>query len=255
MPFQIFKSTSLPSRHLYPMAELPFYIDLLFILTVGLTLILFLRASYFSKKLLIILLSWLAVQGMLSFKGFYLDSNIFPPRFMFTLIPPFITMIVLFSTRKGKTWIDSFNIQSITLLHVVRIPVELVLYLISVHHLIPLLMTFEGWNFDILSGITAPLIYYFVFKTHSLNKKALLIWNFVCLAFLINIVLLAILSAPSPYQRFAFDQPNRALYYFPYIWLASVIVPLVLFSHLVAIRRLSIEIIKERKMEKKVVGV
>ena len=228
------------------MPDLPIYIDLLFILTVAATFILFLKTTYFSKKLLIILLSWIAAHGMLAFKGFYLDSNIFPPRFMFTLVPPIIVMILLFSTRKGKTWIDGLNIQWLTLIHIVRIPVELVLYLISLHQLVPTLMTFEGRNYDIISGITAPLVYYFTFVTHTFNKIVLLFWNIVCLALLINIVVLAILSAPSPYQKFAFDNPNRALYYFPFIWLASVIVPLILFSHLASIRKLAIEWKQER---------
>ena len=221
------------------MSDLPIYIDLLFIATVAVTFILFLKTTYFSKKLLIILLSWMAAHAILAIKGFYLDSNIFPPRFMFTIIPPIIVIILLFSTRKGKIWIDGLNIKWLTWIHIVRIPVELVLFLISLHQLVPTLMTFEGRNYDILSGLTTPFIYYFTIKNRS-NRKLLLFWNIVCLALLFNIVVLAILSAPSPYQRFAFDRPNRALYYFPYIWLSSVIVPLVLFSHLASIRKIII---------------
>ncbi|HVF96549.1 MAG TPA: hypothetical protein VM871_04480, partial [Flavisolibacter sp.] len=37
---------------------------------------------------------------------------------------------------------------------------------------------------------------------------------------------------------FAFDQPNIAVLYFPFIWLPSFIVPVVLLSHLVCIRQL-----------------
>jgi hypothetical protein len=232
------------------MPDLPIYIDLLFIATVAATFLLFLKTTYFSKKLIIILLSWMIAQGMLAFKGFYLDSNIFPPRFMFTIIPPVIVIILLFTTKKGKVWVDGLNIKWLTWIHIVRIPVELALYLISLHQLIPTLMTFEGRNYDIISGITTPFIYYFTLKNNGSKKKLLLIWNVVCLGLLINIVVLAILSAPSPYQKFAFDQPNRALYYFPFIWLSSVIVPLVLFSHLASIRKLAMELKKEKMMKK-----
>jgi hypothetical protein len=68
---------------------------------------------------------------------------------------------------------------------------------------------------------------------------ALLAWNFLCLGLLINIVFTALLSAPFPFQRFAFDQPNIALAYFPFTWLPCWIVPLVLLSHLVSIRKLA----------------
>jgi len=99
-------------------------------------------------------------------------------------------------------------------------------------------MTFEGRNFDILSGITAPVIYYFGFKGKGLNTKLLLTWNFICLTLLINIVINAILSVPFSFQKFGFDQPNIALLYFPFIWLPCCIVPLVLLAHLASIRKL-----------------
>jgi hypothetical protein len=44
-------------------------------------------------------------------------------------------------------------------------------------------------------------------------------------------------------QQFGFDQPTVAVLYFPFIWLPGIVVPLVYFSHLVAIRRL----LKERR--------
>jgi len=70
----------------------------------------------------------------------------------------------------------------------------------------------------------------------KLNRYALLIWNFICLALLLNIVFNAILSVPGVFQKFAFDQPNLAILAFPFALLPSVLVPLVLFSHLASIR-------------------
>jgi hypothetical protein len=99
-------------------------------------------------------------------------------------------------------------------------------------------MTFEGRNFDVFSGITAPFIAYFGFRKKTLNRKIILAWNFICLALLVNIVVNAFLSAPTPVQQFAFDQPNIAILYFPFSWLPTFIVPVILFGHLVSIRRL-----------------
>lgn len=58
------------------------------------------------------------------------------------------------------------------------------------------------------------------------------------LGLLINIVIRALLSFPSPMQQLAFDQPNRAIIYFPFIWLPTVVVPIILFSHLASIWQL-----------------
>jgi len=105
---------------------------------------------------------------------------------------------------------------------------------------VPELMTFAGRNFDILSGITAPVIYFSCFSGSAVsNKRLLLIWNFISLLLLLNIVINAILSLPFPFQQFAFDQPNIAVLYFPFTWLPCFIVMVVLFSHLTAISRLT----------------
>jgi hypothetical protein len=105
-------------------------------------------------------------------------------------------------------------------------------------------MTFEGKNFDILSGISAPIIALYCFKGNGNKNKILLAWNFICLGLLINIIYLAVFSAPFTFQKFAYEQPNVAVLYFPFIWLPSCIVPIVLFSHLAAIKKLLTEIRK-----------
>lgn len=120
----------------------------------------------------------------------------------------------------------------------VRIPVEIGLYWLFIHRVVPGIMTFEGRNFDILCGLTAPLVYYFGYIKNVLNRKILFAWNILSLLSLANIVSTAVLSAPFPIQQFAFDQPNIALLYFPFVWLPCCIVPIVLLSHLVAIKRL-----------------
>ena len=100
-------------------------------------------------------------------------------------------------------------------------------------------MTFEGRNFDIISGLSAPVIWYFGFVKPKLSKTVIIIWNLICLGLLVNVSVYAVLSAPGNLQKFAFDQPNIALGYFPFLLLPGFIVPLVMLSHLAAIRKLS----------------
>ena len=123
-------------------------------------------------------------------------------------------------------------------MHIVRIPAEFVLLCLFLNKTVPGIMTFEGRNFDILSGFTAPLIWYFGYVKKILNEKIILAWNICCTVLLLNIVITAVLSPPFNFQQLAFDQPNIAILYFPFIWLPGFIVPAVLLSHLVAIRQL-----------------
>ncbi len=220
------------------METLPSGLTLLFILTIIITIAFFYKASNQSKVFLIFISGWIVVQSIISLSGFYTVTDNLPPRFALVPIPLFICILLLFFTRKGQYFLDHLNLKTLTLLHIVRIPVEICLFWLFTYKTIPQLMTFEGRNFDIISGISAPIIYYFGFVKPSISKTVLLYWNFICLGLLLNIVINAALSAPFPLQQFGFDQPNIAVLYFPYVFLPGCIVPLVLISHLASIRQL-----------------
>ncbi len=187
---------------------------------------------------MVVLLLWLTVQAILSFLGVYTEypESIPPKIILFGVIPALITIALIFWTRKGRSFIDRLSMQMLTYVHIIRIPVELVLYGLFLNGAVPELMTFEGRNFDILAGITAPLVGFFGVGRSMMGKLSLLCWNFICLGLLFNIVINAVLSTPSPFQQFGFEQPNIAILNFPFSWLPTFIVPLVLFAHLAAIR-------------------
>lgn len=220
------------------MEHLPLWIPVLFILTTVLTVFLFFKSAHFNKIFLIVSLGWLLLQAAITLSGFYQATSGMPPRFALALFPPLVLIILLFLTAQGRSFLNRLDAGTLTFLHVVRIPVEVVLYGLFLHRAIPIVMTFEGRNFDILSGLTAPLVWYFGYRKNWLGKWVLLSWNLICLALLGNIVVTAIFSAPFPFQRFGFQQPNIAMLYFPYSWLAALIVPVVLLAHLVVIRQL-----------------
>ncbi|MBD2766816.1 hypothetical protein IC235_02790 [Hymenobacter sp. BT664] len=218
------------------------YISTAFGLITGLAVALFYRATGNSWRFLALLLPWLLLQGALALSGFYLVTDAVPPRFLLVVVPPTLVIVALFLTTRGRAYLDSrLKTKALLLLHVVRIPVELILYALFLHKVIPQLMTFEGRNWDILAGLSAPLVYYHVFRNQPSANKLLLVWELVGLALLLNIVVIAIFSAPSPVQRFAFEQPNVAILHFPFVWLPGCVVPLVLLAHLASLRQLLIK--------------
>ncbi|HLL43592.1 MAG TPA: hypothetical protein VK369_10655 [Segetibacter sp.] len=229
--------------------NIPTYVALIFALTTAATLWFFIWAIRSSMKertrqkwkpVLIGLIIWLIIQGVLTLKNMYnTDTNSLPPKFLlFGILPTILTTIWLFSTSKGREFIDDLPLKNLTYLHVIRIPVEIGLFYLFLYKAVPELMTFEGRNFDIFSGITAPFVAYYGFTKAKVNKQLLLIWNFICLGLLINIVVNAFFSAPFPFQKFAFEQPNVAILNFPFSWLPTFIVPIVLFGQLTSIRQL-----------------
>jgi hypothetical protein len=225
--------------------DLPGYVSIIFILTTFLTVGIFLYAvkrsdfnSVAAKVLSFLLPLWLILQASLTFAGFYLKTDSLPPRLPFFAILPTLLLIITLFIFARKNFISHLPIKILTILHVIRIPVEMVLFWLFQAGQIPQLMTFEGRNFDILSGLTAPLIYWLAFRGGKTNRRLLIVWNLFALALLINIVVNAFLSFPFSFQQFAFDQPNRAVLYFPFVWLPSVIVPIVLFCHLASLWQL-----------------
>lgn len=220
------------------MEAIPLYVSLTLALTTILTGWIFYKASRYSKTVLLIMVAWLIIQAVIGLSGFYQNTSVLPPRFLLAVGPPVLLIVVLFLTRPGRRFIDSLQLDTLTILHIVRVPVEIVLFWVFLYKGIPEEMTFEGRNWDIISGITAPVIYYLGFNRAKLWPNTILVWNVICLALLINIVVTAILSTPYPFQRFGFEQPNIAIFYFPFVWLPAVIVPIVLLSHLAAIKKL-----------------
>lgn len=220
------------------MQTVPFYLIAVAILTTIITVVLAAWAMSRRKTFILVMAGWLLVQGGLTLSGFYQDTAVLPPRFFLTIGPPLLAIAVLAITRAGRRFMDGMDIRALTLLHIMRIPVELMLWGLYLHGAVPELMTFEGGNLDIVSGISALVIYFTGFKGGRMRRKALIGWNIACLGLLVNIVVRAVLAAPFPFQQLGFEQPNVAVLWFPFVWLPACIVPLVLLAHIAAIRQL-----------------
>ncbi len=192
-----------------------------------------------SRIFLILTTVWVAIQTVLSAAGVYQNTTLLPPKLLlYGILPVLIFIVSIFTTSQGKKFIAQLPLKPLTYLHTIRILVELVLYLLFLHQLVPVYMTFEGTNFDIITGLTAPFVAIFAFNGKSLKKKLLVGWNIFGLALLLNVVITAMLALPTPMQQISLQQPNVAVLYFPFSLLPTVVVPLVLFAHLAAIKQL-----------------
>lgn len=221
------------------METVPGYVSIVFILTTFASVAFLLQTAKYvglntlpSRILVFLLPLWIISQTILSVGGFYQRTDSLPPRLAVFGAFPALLLIATFFIFFRKSFVEKLPLGLMTMLHAVRIPVELVLYWLFVAGALPQVMTFEGRNVDIVSGILAPIIALVAFRGGRTNKWLLIGYNLLGLGLLINIVTIAILSAPFPFQSMSFDQPNRAVLFFPYIWLPTIVVPIVLFSHL-----------------------
>jgi hypothetical protein len=229
------------------MTDLPIYVPLTFLLTTLATFsfLYFMVHSTQTKNernltmiVSTFILSWMFVVAILSINEFFLVFDSMPPRFLLAIGVPIITIIALFTKKRTRAYIKRIPITTITYIHIIRVPVEIVLWWLFIGGLIPQALTFEGVNYDILAGISAPFVAIFMVGLRSKSRIGAILWNVIALGLLLNIVIRAVLSAPLPFKQFAFDNPQTAVFYFPYIWLPAFIVPIVLFSHLASLLKL-----------------
>ncbi len=191
-----------------------------------------------SRALLVVMLVLGLVHGSLAERGVYADAASFPPPQFALLAPVLLALLVLLLIPRGRAWLGGLSLISLTALHVLRIPVELVLHSGYEAGLAPRGMTYSGHNFDIMSGITALLMVMWMLSKRPPGRAVLIAWNAVCVVLLAIVVITAVGSIPSAVQRWNLDQPNVLVLRTPYVLLPAVLVPAVLWAHVAALVQL-----------------
>jgi hypothetical protein len=186
-----------------------------------------------SRKAVIAVLGWGVFLSIWSLSGMASRFEIFPLNMAPVLLIPFVTIVVFTFSKKTLPILASTPTRSIAQLQVFRVFVELLLWALFVQNLLPVQMTFEGRNWDIISGLTAPLAGIFLSK----SKWGLALWNLLCLGLLINVVTVAILSMPTDMRVFNNEPANTIVAEFPFILLPGMLVPLAYGLSLLSLRQ------------------
>jgi len=194
-----------------------------------------------AKNFAIISILWLALHMWLAINEVYLQQgNIMPPKIaLYGIIPAIVIVFIIVILPSGRSFFSQVSAIKLTQFHIIRIPIELTLFWIYKHQIIPQAMTFSGINYDIFAGIAALLIYLYYSFIGRIKRWVLVAFNVISLLLLLNIIGISILSIESPIQKFGFTNPNVAMYGFPYCWLPTYLVPLVLISHIASLWKLA----------------
>ncbi len=191
------------------------------------------RALY---KFTIALVAWATFILSVSSTGFFEDFTALPPRIMIVLGIPLVTTILVVFSKPVKELLPHIPAQSLIRLQVFRVFVELLLWAAFLANVLPVQMTFEGRNFDILAGLAAPIVAYSLAN----NRTTLYIYNFVSLGLLLNIIIIAILSLPTPFRVFMNEPANVLVARFPFVLLPGMLVPLAYGLHFLSLRQLGL---------------
>lgn len=220
------------------MENIPAYATLVFGVAVLATLVLVWLSHPKDKLLLIFWLLMGSASSYLVLTNVTLSAEALSPKLLLLILPSTLLPLLYLLTKRGKTLIHEADDDFLHYIHTVRIAVEFVLLWLHKAQFLPVELTFEGWNYDIIIGMTAPFIAQMGFQKKLLTRNILIGWNVLGMLFLANIVINAALSVPGPLHLLSHDMPNLAVLKFPYQLLPTLIVPALVFSHVVALIRL-----------------
>jgi len=216
------------------------------LLTIFLAVIVFAGASYaadktitepkkrmaFKIKVVLLMVLWLVYVTIMSLNMVFLDPSL-PPRIpLFLVLPFFVFIAYFFLSGHFRNIIAVIPLHWLIYFQTFRICVELLLFGLFMEHILPWAATFEGYNFDIGIGITAPLVGFLVSKGR-LYPWAIRVWNIMGLLTLLAVVIILNTYA---YRPWIFNATGTILGKgfgtFPITFLASFFMPLAVFMHI-----------------------
>ena len=146
-----------------------------------------------------------------------------------------LLVVGLAFSRLGTRLSTGLPIAALVGFQAFRLPLELVLHRWYNEGVIPVQMTFDGHNFDILSGIGA-IVLVFALRRGVAGWRSVLAYNLMATGLLITVATIAVLSAPVPFRAY-FAEPTLVLPYNPpYTWIVPFCVSGALFGHLLVFR-------------------
>lgn len=186
-----------------------------------------------SKPLFLGIVSWMLLSAVLAHLGILHRFNSLPPPIALLFATGFVGTIALGMSR----WVRPLMELPLTILVAAqsfRILVEVLIHASSSIGLAPIQMTWSGYNFDIITGITALVLTPFA---EVAPARLVLFWNCLGLALLSWVVGIAMISMPTRLQLMRPD--NAWVASFPYVWLPTMLVTAALLGHIVVFRKLA----------------
>jgi hypothetical protein len=182
-------------------------------------------------------LVWLGVSGGAARVG-ALRFDPPPPTMIVLLVAVLGLAIGLSRAEVGRRLAFGLPLSVLIGFQGFRVVVEVLMHRAYVEGLMPVQMSYQGRNFDIVSGATAAVLG-LVLLVRGAPRWVLLGWNLLGLGLLLNVLVIALLSAPGPFRRFLNEPSNVWVTAFPWVWLPAVMVLAALLGHLLLFRRLA----------------
>lgn len=181
----------------------------------------------------------MAASGFAAWSGTLAQFNSFPPPMFIMIASVFVVSFAIGLSRFGREAATDLSFATLIGLQGFRLPLELVMHHAGNVRVMPVQLSYSGYNFDIVTGIGALLIFALLKSDRPVPRSVLWVWNVWGWWCLVVIAIIAITT--SPVVRLFGDDPhnlNTWVLYFPYVWLPVVLVTVAISSHVVITRKL-----------------
>jgi len=179
-------------------------------------------------------LGWAGGTLLIAERGWLARFDARPPPLMLLVVFTLGGSIALGRSRFGQRLLLGLPLWALVGFQAFRLPLELVLHQAALDGTMPVEMSFAGYNFDILSGVSALLL---APALGWAGPGAALIWNIGGLLLLCNIIGIAVAATPL-FHAFGPEHLNVWITRPPYVLLPTVLVLAALFGHLLVFGKL-----------------
>lgn len=158
-----------------------------------------------------------------------------PPRVPLLIVLPAVISIVVFTGRQSfRSVLEKTPVHLPVVLTSFRILVELLIYRAYLEGAFPQQVTFEGLNYDVLVGLSA-LVVGILFLKQILSLRVVRAWNILSLM----VLMLTVYSFVSTYYftDYVTSTGKADFVQFPYLLLASVLLPVAVLLHVISMRQ------------------
>ena len=162
-----------------------------------------------------------------------------PPPILALFVALFAVSAAVSFSRVGGRLAEGLPVALLGGAQSCRLPLELLLHEAAREGVMPVQMSFAGWNFDIVTGATAVVVASLA-ATGRAPRTLILAWNEMGTALLAAILGIALASTPAIHAFGAEPRElNTFVAYFPFVWLPSVCVVAACIGHVVLFRKLT----------------
>ena len=184
-------------------------------------------------------LAWLLLTALAAGSGLLRRFEAIPPPFAGLALAVTVVGIAVPCSPLGTRLVRGLPLWVLVGSQVFRFPLELLMHRAYVEGVMPVQMSYSGRNYDILTGISAGLLGWWLARGR-VPHRVVVAWNGLGFVLLVNIVTVALLSTPV-FRWFGDDRLNTFVAYLPFVWLPAVLVTAALMGHILVWRKLTAE--------------